>query len=315
MSKVAIIGAGHGGLAAAARLKIKGHDVRVFESSLEVVTINQSLTLPAAYRDLFLKTGSALEDNIELIEVETSQNLPLENGQILSLPGSGLGRILSLIETKISSAAADQWRNYILTIGKVWLSIRNPLIETDSKNGLSKLKAIGFGTIRSAFTDVGLIKRHLSHPDLISLTQLYRTQTNVERPTKLGLLSLNSYVQQIFGVYEPPGGLSELTGQLKRRCADLGVEFSFNESVKPVQVANQIVGVETSSGNLISFDYVVLNDLANLVSRATWLQLPTVHTSIAGFYQILEKSWLGIGPSQAVLSAEVVALDIGSAGH
>jgi phytoene dehydrogenase-like protein len=315
MSKVAIIGAGHGGLAAAARLKIKGHDVTVFESSQDVVTINQSLTLPAAYRDLFLKTGSALEDHVELIEVETSQNLPLENGQILSLPGSGLGRILSLIETKISSAAADQWRNYILAIGKVWLSIRNPLIETDSKNGLSKLKAIGFGTIRSAFTDVGLIKKHLTHPDLISLTQLYRSQTNVDRPTKLGLLSLNSYVHQIFGVYEPRGGLSELTAQLKGRSADLGVEFSFNESVKPVQIGNQIVGVETSSAKLISFDYVIFNDLENLVSRATWLHLPTVHTSIAGFYRIIEKSWLGIGPSQAVLSAEVIALDIGSAAR
>jgi len=61
MKKVIVIGAGHGGLATAARLKVKGFEVTVFEESSAVVTIDQDLTLLAAYRDLFLKTGTEID--------------------------------------------------------------------------------------------------------------------------------------------------------------------------------------------------------------------------------------------------------------
>ena len=71
MKKIIVIGAGMGGLAAAARLAKAGHEVEIFEASDQTGgkcrtewigdyafdTGPSLLTLPAVYRDLFIKTG------------------------------------------------------------------------------------------------------------------------------------------------------------------------------------------------------------------------------------------------------------------
>lgn len=72
--EIVVIGAGIGGLAAATRLAKAGFKVRIFEASSQpggkcrTININgysfdtgpSLLTLPAVYRDLFLKSGKHL---------------------------------------------------------------------------------------------------------------------------------------------------------------------------------------------------------------------------------------------------------------
>ena len=73
-SHVVVIGGGVGGLAVAARLSVKGHQVTLLEHADRVGgklftyeregfafdTGPSLFTLPAVYRDLFLKTGKSL---------------------------------------------------------------------------------------------------------------------------------------------------------------------------------------------------------------------------------------------------------------
>ena len=73
MAKISVIGAGIGGMSAAARLAKNGHEVTIFENSersggkcrtewfgdFAFDTGPSLLTLPAVYRDLFLKTGKS----------------------------------------------------------------------------------------------------------------------------------------------------------------------------------------------------------------------------------------------------------------
>ncbi len=80
MSSVIVVGGGAGGLATAARLSVKGHRVTLLEQSPRVggklATYRRDgfafdtgpslFTLPAVYRDLFLKTGKALEEEVDL---------------------------------------------------------------------------------------------------------------------------------------------------------------------------------------------------------------------------------------------------------
>ena len=74
MAKVSVIGAGIGGLSVAARLAKKGHQVEIFEAADQsggkcrtewfgdygFDTGPSLLTIPAVYRDLFLKTGKRI---------------------------------------------------------------------------------------------------------------------------------------------------------------------------------------------------------------------------------------------------------------
>ena len=84
MARVVVVGAGMGGLAVAARLATLGHDVVVCEQarhrggklgtfSRDGFTFDTGpslLTLPAVYRDLFIKTGAPLEDSVDLVAVD-----------------------------------------------------------------------------------------------------------------------------------------------------------------------------------------------------------------------------------------------------
>lgn len=311
MKTAIVIGAGHGGLAVAARLQTKGIQVTVFEKSSNAVTIPQVLTLPAAYRDLFLKTGSELEENLELVEVTNALEISLQSGDSLKIPASGIGRVLTEIESKLRKSSAQQWREYILANGQLWLKARNLIVESEPINNYELFRKIGLKTIFEFFSYSKVAAKHLTNQDLLKLAKAYKSQAYVDSNSKLGLLGLTSYVQQTFGVYEPNGGLSALTNELENRCRKLGVQFEFGEQAEPVSIANQIVGVQNLAGRLLAADFVIVNDLLAEPQHVNWLNLPTSLTSIAGLYRIVERSWLGLGPAHAVLTAEFVAQQIG----
>ncbi|MGZ4624098.1 MAG: FAD-dependent oxidoreductase, partial [Blastococcus sp.] len=84
MARVAVVGAGLGGLAAAARLAALGHRVTVLEQADDVGgklgwyardghafdTGPSLLTLPQVYRDLFTATGGPLAESVDLVRLD-----------------------------------------------------------------------------------------------------------------------------------------------------------------------------------------------------------------------------------------------------
>ena len=107
MARVVVVGAGMGGMAAALRLVAKGHEVTVLEQSqraggkLEtyqrdgfVFDTGPSLfTLPAVYRDLFLKTGAALEEVVDLQPLEPGFGYRWADGAEVTMPGVGVAAL------------------------------------------------------------------------------------------------------------------------------------------------------------------------------------------------------------------------------
>lgn len=311
MANIAVIGAGHGGLAAAARLKVKDHQVTVFEMSDSAVTPSAPLTLPAAYRDFFLKTGSALEKQLELVEIPSAIQLHLKNDQTLSIPGSGLGRTLAEIEKSLGTVAAQQWRDYSQKLSELWITARADLVESQMSKSLRG--TVGWKNYWRFRNYQSFIRQHLTFPELVDLTTAYRNLCAVDSSSTVGLLAINSYIQQIFGVYEPEGGSSQLTNALVQRCAQLGVEFKYNMIVSPVAEENELIGIETEGGNLQSVDFVVVNDLTRHTPLIKWHSTLSYETNIERLFVINEHSWLGLGPAHAVLGGQIVAGLIGSA--
>ena len=99
--KIAVIGAGMGGMTAAARLARAGHSVTIYEASdtyggkLRTEWIGKFafdtgpslFTLPAVYRDLFLKTGAAFEDEVDLQPVEPAFRYQFADNSTAVMPG------------------------------------------------------------------------------------------------------------------------------------------------------------------------------------------------------------------------------------
>ena len=106
MARIAVMGAGTGAMAAAARLAVAGHRVVVYERTdtygggvrrferdgFGFDTGPGLLTLPAVYRDLFVKTGKEpLEERVELVQVDPSARHLFADGTEAPLPNASRG--------------------------------------------------------------------------------------------------------------------------------------------------------------------------------------------------------------------------------
>ncbi|MER6596037.1 FAD-dependent oxidoreductase, partial [Micromonospora purpureochromogenes] len=88
MARIVVVGAGVGGLAAAARLAVTGHEVTVFEradtvggklgryahhtpaGSFHFDTGPSLFTLPQVFHDLFEATGAKLDEYLDLVPLD-----------------------------------------------------------------------------------------------------------------------------------------------------------------------------------------------------------------------------------------------------
>lgn len=100
MAKILIVGAGIGGMSAGARLAKLGHQVTVYEKNDQsggkcrtewfgdyaFDTGPSLLTLPAVYRDLFLKTGKRIEHVLKLEPVDPAFNYNFSDGKKVVFP-------------------------------------------------------------------------------------------------------------------------------------------------------------------------------------------------------------------------------------
>jgi phytoene desaturase len=290
VSRVVVIGAGMGGLAVAARLARQRHSVVVCEQSGtyggKVGTYERDgfvfdtgpslLTLPAVYRDLFLKTGSALEDNVELIPVEPAFRYRFADDTTLDVPNASRARIAAAFEGSLGPGTGTQWTSFIDHAADVWKVTRTPFLE----NPLGGPKDLLRQSLR--LRDLRLVapwrslraegRKHLQDPRLRMVLDRYATYTGSDPRRAPAALSVVPYIEQTFGAWHVAGGLRRLVDATYSRCLEKGVKFRFSADVGGVVVeGGRVTGVRLVDGEQLSADVVVAD------ADATHLYRDLVH--------------------------------------
>lgn len=112
MARVVVVGGGYGGMASAARLAKLGHDVTLLEAAEQVGGAlgyveedgfrwdagPTHTLLPAVLRDLFRKSGRALEKEVDLVPVVPMRQHRWDDDTVLDLPGGSRGDQLAAVE-------------------------------------------------------------------------------------------------------------------------------------------------------------------------------------------------------------------------
>lgn len=124
MARIAVIGAGTGAMAAAARLSVAGHRVTVCERSetyggslgryardgFVFDTGPGLLHLPAVYRDLFVKTGKeSLEQCVTLTQVDPASRHLFGDGTEVSLPNASRAGVVRALDRALGEGAGARW--------------------------------------------------------------------------------------------------------------------------------------------------------------------------------------------------------------
>ena len=278
MARVIVIGAGMGGLAAAARLRIRRHGVTVLEQSAipggKVGTFERDgfvfdtgpslLTLPAVYRDLFLSTGASLDDTLDVQPLEPAFGYRWADGTTAAMPGAGPALCAEALGDALGGTAAADWRALIDRASRIWELTRRPILESPLSGPRDLISlARRPADIRAVapFTSLRSLGRQLLHdPRLVTLLDRYATYTGSDPRRAPAALATVPYVEQVFGAWHLGGGIRTLADALYQRACERGVDFEFGADVTRILTESGAVsGVELADGRRMTADVVVAN--------------------------------------------------------
>jgi UDP-galactopyranose mutase len=270
MARVVVVGGGYGGLASAARLAKNGHEVTLLEAAPRVGGaigyVEQegfrwdsgptSTLLPAVMRDLFRKSGRALEKELELVPVEpVRQHRFPDDDVVMDLPGGSRGDQIAAVDAAFGAGQGERWAAYVYDFADDWEALRRDWLERPfSAEHASKQTQALLSTrmtldklLRKTFKDERL-RQVASHPMELEGHDL----RNV--PAWMGMWT---YVEQRFGSWTVPQGMGSLADTLASRLATRGVTVLLSTEALDLELSGgRAVGVRTESGSLDA-DHVV----------------------------------------------------------
>ncbi|MFJ9045905.1 phytoene desaturase family protein [Streptomyces sp. NPDC102347] len=282
MARIAVIGAGMGALAAAARLAVAGHRVAVYERTetyggalrrrerdgFAFDTGPGLLPLPAVYRDLFVKTGrEPLEECVELVQADPSSHHVFADGTRVSLPNASRAGVVSALEEALGADAARRWGDFLVRAREAWDRARRPLLEEplwpnwEVLAGREPYPAVPHRRLlrtRRAATLAEVGDRELRDPRLRALLESHALAFGLDPRHTPASAAVLPYMEHAFGTWYVRGGLRELARAVYERCVARRVEFHFGAEVTGVREKDgRSAGVELADGTVVEADLVV----------------------------------------------------------
>ena len=310
-SHVVVIGGGVGGLAVAARLSVKGHRVILLEHADRVGgklftyeregfafdTGPSLFTLPAVYRDLFLKTGKSLEQSVDLQELDPAFRYVFSDGSEVILPGVDPAKCATAFGDAFGTQAGAQWREFTGRGAQMWRLTRGPFLQSPLKGWKSLIPLAKVRDIKSIapFTSLRtLARKYFTDPRMIMIVDRYATYTGSDPRRAPAVLATIPYIEQVFGAWHIGGGLGSLATALEKRCTERGVDIRVGVTVTKIDTqGGSVSGVRLDTGEFIAADIVVSNSDAaltrDLLSQPDQKLMPKItdSPSLAGFVLLL----------------------------
>ncbi len=275
MAKVIVVGAGLGGLSAAARLGSQGHQVTVLEQADQIGgklgllrregfafdTGPSLLTLPAVYRDLFLKTGKPLEDEVNLTPVDPAAHYRFPSGLELDMPGVGAAWVSRAWTQALGEQAGQDWTAFHRRAAQIWDLTREPFLHSPLEGmrtllGLAR-KPADVRTVAPWLSLRGLGRKYLHTPEQQMFLDRYATYTGSDPRRAPAALATVPFVEHAFGSWYIPGGLWQLGTAVADRATSHGVKILTSSPVERVLASPRVEGVRLESGETIPADVVV----------------------------------------------------------
>lgn len=310
--RIAIIGAGIGGLCVAARLQKAGHQVTIFEAANRTGgkcrtewigryafdTGPSLFTLPAVFRDFFQRTGEVMGRILELQEVHPAFDYRFHDGKSVKFANLSRKKTLAEISQSFGAEAANEWDRVMLQAEAMWDVSREPFIESELKSIGSLLKRPRLlRDLKIIAPWKSLRQLRIQSPYLAKIMDRYATYSGSDPRFAPAVLSTIAFVEEAFGAWHIKGGVGTLSERVTERCQKLGVVIELNTRVEEIALNDGQVSGVVIDGNHHPFDRVVANADAQFVYEKLLAptnkvmkirkQLAKAQPSLAGFSLLL----------------------------
>ena len=277
MARVVVVGAGLGGLAAAARLATTGHAVTVLEQAPQVGgklgwyardghafdTGPSLVTLPQMLEDLFAATGAPLSEVLELQRLDPAVGYRFADGTRLSVPGR-LGAVPAALDDALGGGAGAQWSALLDRAAAMWRVTEEPFLRSPLAGPATLLRLArrtgDLATIAPWRSLRGLGAQYLTDPRLRMLLDRYATYSGSDPRRTPAALATVPWAEQAFGSWYVPGGLRRLVEAVADRAVQRGAVVRTGAPVTEVLLSNgRAAGVRLADGERVPADVVVCN--------------------------------------------------------
>jgi len=275
--RVAVVGAGLGGLSSACHLVGAGHDVVVFERNdhpggraglierdgFRFDTGPTVLTMTDLLDEAFTAAGTSSTEMLKLNKLDPAYRAQFPDGSEI-LCRHGIDAMATEIATKCSPKDAVafsqfcKWleemyelekdnfidRNFDGVLGLAWPP--KPMVDLLRLGGLRKLSSV----VDSYFNDERLQR-------IFSFQAMYAGLSPFDA---LAIYSVITYMDMVRGVYFPEGGMHAVPRALATAVENAGGEIRYNAPVEKVTTnAQGASGLLLADGTTEQFDAVVVN--------------------------------------------------------
>ncbi len=272
-ARVVIVGAGLGGLAAAIRMRARGHRVTVLEAGDQIggrarvfrqdgFTFDSGptvITAPYLFDELFAAAGRDRRDYFELVPVDPFYRVAFPGGEHFDYVGDD-ERLLAEIE-RFEPRDVDGYRRLLERAREIFEIGYLRLADVPFSRLSDMLRIIPNLVSLGAYRSVhGLVSSYLRDE---RLRQVFTFQPllvggNPFRTPAIYLLI--HWLERKWGVHFAKGGTTAIVSALGKLLEEMGVEVRTGAAVRRIEVdAGAVRGVELESGKRIASECVIAN--------------------------------------------------------
>lgn len=250
---IIIIGAGIGGLSAAVRLAVQGHQVVIYEQHEQVGgkmgevaaggfrwdTGPSVITMRPVLEALFATAGRRLDDYLTLQPVEPLTRYFYRDGMVLDATRD-LPRMLAQIES-FAPQDVEGYLNFLAYAARIH-RITGPVFIYDRPPTLGSFGRVPFADwfrIDGLRTMNRAIERFVRSPHLRQMLGRFATYVGASPYLAPATLNVIAHVELNGGVWYPAGGVYAIARALEKLARELGVEIVLGMKVERVEVGKR----------------------------------------------------------------------------
>lgn len=282
-SRVGVIGAGLGGLAAACTLAARGYRVTLFDKNGWVggkaAILEQDgfrfdmgptiLTVPSVLNRIFTEAGRDMQDYLQLVPLDPQWRCFFDDRSQLDLHADLERMKTALLQFTQRPAVAAGYEQFLQLSTRLH-EISNDVFFWKSVGGVSDTFQAGklldlamlrrFLDLRMGRSVAGTVRSHIPDERVAQMVDHFTQYVGSAPDLSPAVLCSIAHMQTEEGVWYPIGGTGAVPAALRKLALELGVEIRESCPIRRILIeAGHTVGVETAAGERISLAAVVSN--------------------------------------------------------